>query len=155
MSDIIIRPARVDDRAFIHAQYEYVESNGAPAWRTPENSPYTDSWIDRVIQEEPADQAILVAVDAAGQRLGYVWVLSLTEFDAVVPHGHIAGVAVSSEAQGRGVGSQLVAAAEAWCRDQNLSEVTLHCYMGNEGAHRLYGRLGFEDEWYQMRKGLD
>jgi GNAT superfamily N-acetyltransferase len=61
---------------------------------------------------------------------------------------------VAEAARGSGVGSLLVAAAEAWCRDRGLPEVTLHCYLGNEGAHRLYQRLGYEDEWYRMRKGL-
>ena len=87
-------------------------------------------------------------------RLGYTWVLSLLEFDTIVPHGHIAGVGVAEEAQGSGVGSRLVEAAEGWCREKGLSEVTLHCYIGNRGAHRLYQRLGFENEWYHMRKGL-
>lgn len=154
MQQITIRPALVSDREFIHEQYEQVESNGAPQWRTAENSPYTDAWIDHVLTTQPEDQAILVAVDNTGRRMGYVWVLELLEFDAVVPHGHIAGVSVADHAQGRGIGSQLVDAAEAWCRERKLDEVTLHCYLGNRGAHRLYERLGFEDEWFHMRKGL-
>jgi ribosomal protein S18 acetylase RimI-like enzyme len=154
MPTITTRPANVSDIPFIREQYIHVEENGAPAWRQSGPSPYTDTWIEHVIEREPTDQAIFVAVDETGARLGYTWVLSLVDFDAVIPHGHIAGVGVSAEARGRGVGSILVAAAEEWCRNSGLGEVTLNCYVANEGAHRLYQRLGFENEWYHMRKGL-
>ncbi len=154
MTGITIRPAGASDIEFIREQYVFVEENGAPHWRHDGPSPYTDSWIEHVIEHVPGDQAIFVATEQDGTRLGYTWVLSLLDFDAVVPHGHIAGVGVAQIARGRGVGSLLIAAAEAWCRDRELTEVTLHCYIANEGAHRLYERLGFEDEWYHMRKGL-
>ncbi len=154
MPAIAIRPANETDIPFIREQYIRVEHTGAPHWREGAASPYTDAWIEEVIGKRPDDQAILVAVDEAGTRLGYTWVLTLTDFDAIEPRGHIAGVGVDAAAQGRGVGRALVAAAETWCRDQRLSEVTLHCYIGNERAHQLYEHLGFENEWYHMRKAL-
>ena len=125
----------------------------APRWRHDGPNPYTDAWIENVIA--PAGRPGDLRRHGRGwhpPRL--TWVLSLLEFDTVIPRGHIAGVGVAEAARGSGVGSLLVAAAEAWCRDRGLPEVTLHCYLGNEGAHRLYQRLGYEDEWYRMRKGL-
>jgi len=152
--EIIIRSANATDVPFIREQYVRVEETGAPPWRHDGPSPYTDAWIDDVIHNAPADQAILVSVDEAGNCLGYTWVLALTEFDAIEPRGHIAGVGVALEAAGRGVGRALIAAAEAWCRERGFAEVTLHCYIANKRAHRLYQHLGFEDEWYHMRKSL-
>jgi dTDP-4-amino-4,6-dideoxy-D-galactose acyltransferase len=154
MTGITIRSADASDIGFIREQYVFVEEYGAPHWRHDGRSPYTDTWIEHVIENAPEDQAIFVATVLNGTRLGYTWVLTLLEFDTIVPHGHIAGVGVAEAARGRGVGSLLVSAAESWCREQQLAEVTLHCYVANEGAHRLYERLGFEDEWYHMRKGL-
>ncbi len=154
MPTIDIRPASAADIPFIREQYVHVEETGAPPWRQGAPSPYTNAWIEDVIHNGPPGQAIFVAVDGSGVRLGYTWVLVLTEFDAIEPHGHVAGVAVAAEAAGRGVGRALIAAAEDWCREQGLSEVTLHCYLGNERAHRLYQHLGFEDEWHHMRKAL-
>ncbi len=127
MPDITIRPANAGDIPFIREQYVHVEETGAPPWRQAGPSPYTDAWIEDVVPNAPDEQAILVAIDESGNRLGYTWLLSLTEFDAIAPHGHIAGVAVGSEAAGQGVGRALIAAAEAWCREQGLTEVTLHC----------------------------
>ncbi len=154
MPAFVIRPAIAADIPFIREQYVHVEATGAPPWRQGAPSPYTDAWIEDVIHSAPPGQAIFVAAGDSGARLGYTWVLALTDFDAIEPHGHIAGVAVASEAAGRGVGRALIAAAEGWCRDQQLAEVTLHCYLGNERAHRLYQHLGFEDEWRHMRKAL-
>jgi dTDP-4-amino-4,6-dideoxy-D-galactose acyltransferase len=154
VESITIQPARAGDAAFIRQQYHDVEANGAPAWRDHDNSPYTDHWIDDVIANDPADQAVLVATGGDGEHLGYVWVLSLLDFDTVVPRGHIAGVGVAETARGMGVGARLVEAAEDWCRSKGLPEVTLHCYIGNTGAHRLYERLGYDDEWMRMRKSL-
>jgi ribosomal protein S18 acetylase RimI-like enzyme len=153
-SSITIRPARREDAHFIVEIYERVETTGAPAWRLEGPNPYTTAWIDHVIENAPADQAVLVAEDEHGSRLGYTWVLTLTEFDAIDPHGHIAGVGVAPEAEGRGVGRRLVTAAEEWCRDQSVREVTLHCYVGNERALALYEHLGFEKEWYRLNKIL-
>jgi ribosomal protein S18 acetylase RimI-like enzyme len=152
---VTIRPALAEDATFIRQQYHDVEANGAPSWRDHDNSPYTDQWIDDVIANDPTDQAVLVATTGDGEQLGYVWVLSLLDFDTVVPRGHIAGVGVSEAARGQGVGGLLVAAAEAWCIEQGLPEVSLHCYLGNTGAYRLYQRLGYQDEWIRMRKGLE
>lgn len=153
--DVFIRPATRDDIPFIEGIYELVEATGAPHWRQDGPSPYTTDWIEQLIANAPADQVLLVAEDQQQQRLGYTWALSLVDFDTIDPHGHIAGVGVAPAAEGRGIGSLLVAAAEDWCRRQGLREVTLHCYIANERAHRLYERLGFEDEWHHMRKALD
>lgn len=154
MPEITIRSAEYADIPFIIEQHVRVEQTGAPPWRRVGIGSHSGDWIENVICDDPGDQAVFVAVDETGDRLGYTWVLSLTEFDAAEPHGHIAEVGVAVAAQGRGAGRRLIAAAEDWCREHGLTEVTLHCYIGNERAHQLYEHLGFEDEWYRMRKGL-
>jgi dTDP-4-amino-4,6-dideoxy-D-galactose acyltransferase len=153
-TSISIRPACPADRDFILEIYERVEGTGAPSWREDEPSPYSVDWVDLNLTQSPDDQAILIAEDTDGTLLGYTWVLVLKDFDAEVPRGHIAGVGVASRSEGRGIGARLVEAAEDWCRKKELGEVTLHCYIANERAHQLYSRLGFENEWYRMRKSL-
>jgi len=155
-SSIAIRPAIPSDIAFITEMYELVEGTGAPHWRTDGSTPnpYSTDWITTYFERSPDNQMIFVAADERDAPLGYIWVLTLTDFDAHLPHGHIAGVAVSPHAGGKGIGRTLVGAAEVWCQSKQVAEITLHCYMGNERAHALYHHLGYEDEWYQMRKAL-
>jgi len=150
-----IRPATADDSAFIEELSRRVETTGAPAWHlNGDDVVHGIHWLAPVLAGQSDDQALLVAETPDGTRLGYTWVVTLTDFDMTTPHGHIANVGVAIGAEGQGVGSLLVRAGEDWCRSRGLSEVTLHVYMDNERAHRLYDRLGFQDQWYQMRKSL-
>lgn len=155
-SPVVIRPAIPSDIPFITEMYDLVEGTGAPPWRTDGSTPnpYSTDWIATYFDRTPDNQQVFVAADDHDAPLGYVWVLTLTDFDSHLPHGHIAGVAVAPHAGGKGIGRTLVEAAEVWCQSRQVGEVTLHCYIGNEKAHSLYLHLGYEDEWYQMRKAL-
>lgn len=79
-------------------------------------------------------------------------------------------IGVSPEAQGTGVGTALLAEGEALARERGLMRFTLYVATNNDGAKRLYQRLGFEergrvrsrvsrrlfgvDEWLYMVKPL-
>jgi ribosomal protein S18 acetylase RimI-like enzyme len=54
-----------------------------------------------------------------------------------------AGLAVLEAYRGRGIGSALIAAAEAWARDLGLDELRLEVADENADARRLYERLGY------------
>jgi GNAT superfamily N-acetyltransferase len=50
------------------------------------------------------------------------------------------------EAQrGRGIGTAIMAAAESMAAERGLHRMTIGVGVENEGARRLYGRLGYED----------
>lgn len=51
---------------------------------------------------------------------------------------------VLPEAQGRGVGGALLAELERRARARGCGKMTLEVHDSNEGAKRLYARLGFE-----------
>lgn len=57
-------------------------------------------------------------------------------------------VAVLSDHRGRGVGRQLLAAAESEARTRGACKLTLEVLSGNVTARRLYEALGFAD--YQL-----
>lgn len=58
---------------------------------------------------------------------------------------YISGIALLPEARGRGLGTRLMAAAEARARDLGLPRASLICFEMNEGAMRLYRRLGYRE----------
>lgn len=62
-------------------------------------------------------------------------------------HGslYVSGLAVLPEHRGRGLGTQLMAAAEARAVAEGLPRVSLICFERNEGAMRLYQRLGYRE----------
>ncbi len=85
------------------------------------------------------EPASLVALDKASGRLLGVCLSSLVAFDV----GHITQVCVSPEAQGRGVGYELVRRAAGAFGRANCRAVSLTVTAANLDAVRLYGRMGF------------
>ncbi len=79
------------------------------------------------------------AVARAGERIvGYAGVF------LVGAEADVQTVAVSNEAQGRGVGRRLVEALASRARDAHASALHLEVRADNEPALALYDRLGFE-----------
>lgn len=59
------------------------------------------------------------------------------------PEGWIGGVGVVPEHRGKGLGKELMLAAEDLCRKKGAGEVTLEVIEGNVAAQRLYEKLGY------------
>lgn len=62
------------------------------------------------------------------------------------------GIGVLDGWRGRGVGRALIAAAEAWARDEGLEILVLEVAAENEGASRLYDRLGYRPVSHELAK---
>jgi len=58
---------------------------------------------------------------------------------------YICGVALFPDARGQGVGSQFMRLAEEQAREKNLNKLSLIVFEQNEGAKRLYERLGYSE----------
>ncbi|HET8785965.1 MAG TPA: GNAT family N-acetyltransferase [Candidatus Limnocylindrales bacterium] len=65
------------------------------------------------------------------------------------------GISVAPGWQGRGVGSALMLAGEAWARAQGAERMVLDLAANNTGAQRLYERLGYEVEAIAMDKAIE
>jgi ribosomal protein S18 acetylase RimI-like enzyme len=75
-------------------------------------------------------------------------------WEAEHPWGSIDDVIVRADLRERGIGRQLLTAAEAWARERGAPEIRLSVGEYNRDAIRLYERLGFETIRRQMRKRL-
>ena len=65
---------------------------------------------------------------------------------------------VSAKYRGKGLGTALVRTAEKYAEDKNAPAAVLHVEKSNEGAYRLYKRLGYEvcaDEGSRLRMKKD
>ncbi|MEM7224202.1 MAG: GNAT family N-acetyltransferase [Pseudomonadota bacterium] len=58
---------------------------------------------------------------------------------------YISSVAIYPDHRGRGAGQRLLAAAHRRAQTLGLGRVSLICFEGNEGAMRLYRRLGYRE----------
>lgn len=88
---------------------------------------------------------IFAALDEDGRVVGVaVCFRGYSTFKAR-PLLNIHDVAVLQECRGRGVGTALLAAVERKARADGCCKLTLEVLDDNEGARRLYDRLGFGD----------
>jgi ribosomal protein S18 acetylase RimI-like enzyme len=149
-----VRLARPDDAVFVMEMAPRAAA-GAPPWRNLNQLAETQRhWVGEAMQAQREAEAMLVAEDALGRRLGFVYAVPATDFFTGEEHGHVSDIAVAPEAEGRGVGRALMAAAEAWARARGYRALSLHVFVGNDGARAFYERLGYEDELLRMRKHL-
>jgi aminoglycoside 6'-N-acetyltransferase len=65
------------------------------------------------------------------------------------------GLAVAPDWRGRGVGTALMDAAEAWAKAEGAERMILDLAANNTGALRLYERLGYEVHGLEMDKAIE
>ena len=113
---------------------------------------YLDGWMRK-------GDAGLIATSPAGGPLGAAWYRLFSPeapgygfIDAQTPE---LAVAMTYEARGRGIGTQLMRALLMLAHKQKHKQISLACDLKNAGAYRFYERLGFkvvdkDEEVYKM-----
>jgi aminoglycoside 6'-N-acetyltransferase len=159
--DFTIRPATPDDEpALVGLEHESAIHHAAvdpKRWRVPD--PEAIAAYRRKRQAADPDGASLVAV-ADGRVIGMVELLRRGGVPdpgaARTPNPAVdIGLSVAEDWRGRGVGTALMAAAEAWARAHGATRMILDLAAANDGARRLYDRLGYEVHGLLMDKPLD
>ena len=153
---LTIRPARHDDEAFLVDLLPRLADFPLPAWRTTEEIAHGDRQILLdALHGKVEHSAILVAeLSPAGQRAGYVFGTTKHDYFTRAAHAHVEVIAVTPEAERRGVARALMDAIEHWARRRGYRHVTLNVFDRNTRAKALYDSLGYELETVHYRKAL-
>lgn len=152
---IAVREAVPADREFILATASRLGEFGAPPWRTAEEIVAGEiRTLQRHLFLASPSEALLVAQDRSGRRLGFVFLESLKDYFRGENHGHVGILAVAAEAEGRGTGRALLEAAESWARTRGYRFMTLNVFERNRRAREVYERAGYAPETLRYRKGL-
>jgi ribosomal protein S18 acetylase RimI-like enzyme len=80
------------------------------------------------------------------QPVGYLVCLLIEAgptFNLGAVYGEVDSLSVTAEARGEGVGSRLLEACGAAVHERGISYWSIGIVAGNDGAQRLYERLGF------------
>ena len=88
-----------------------------------------------------ADHALFVA-ESEGRVVGWLQVSVPRIFEAP-RQAEIAGLVVDEDARGRGIGSALLEAAQAWACERECSALRVRSNILRERAHAFYRRAGF------------
>jgi GNAT superfamily N-acetyltransferase len=127
-----IRPVRENDAARIadlNAQLGYPASEDQVAARIK-------------LLAASANDTILVATDEGEQAIGWIHLRGFNSLHGD-PTAEICGMVVDAEHRSRGVGTQLMAAAEEWARVRDFGLIRVRSNAVRKDAHRFYQRLGF------------
>ncbi len=151
-----LRPSQPADREEIVQIAQRITEFGLPPWRDPLKA---REWHDRATEEifqenEPGD-ATLVAEAQSGGLLGFVTLRTNRDFQTGEEQGYVSDFAVSEQAEGRGVASALMAAAEEWARERGYRCLALDVFAMNLRARAFYARSGFAEQNLKLIKVLD
>jgi GNAT superfamily N-acetyltransferase len=133
------------------------DAAGAARLATQLGYPSTPVQIERRFQAlgESPDARVLIAEGPDGAILGWIHVFGkrLLVSD---PYAEIGGLVVDEAARGRGVGSALMASAEAWARERRYEVVSVPSNVIRVEAHEFYKSRGYQvlKSQYKLRKRL-
>jgi GNAT superfamily N-acetyltransferase len=126
---------------------------GPPPWRDVRvmDAAVAAQWARELASPTPGS-AFLVAEDALGSPVGFVWLKTERDYFIDMPVGHVIDIAVTKAGEGRGIGRALLDAADRWAEANGYPWLTLHVFEGNDRARRVYEKHGYVPEWTRMLK---
>jgi GNAT superfamily N-acetyltransferase len=150
-----VRPGDAGDRAAVLALVPRLRAFGPSTLRPPEALDAAERrTLDRFFDAPPAGTRLWVAAGADGAVLGAAYAEPAADYFTREPHGHLGILAVAAGAEGRGVGSALIAAVERWAAEQGYRFVTLNVFATNARATALYERAGYRPDTVRYVKEL-
>lgn len=142
-----IRPAQPTDRDFVLSMADRLVSFDVPAFRSKAEFAEGDRRaLAEWFRQTKPDEALFIA-ELDGQPAGCAYLVTLVDFFTERPHAHLSVLAVTAEAEGRGVGSALLDYSQAWARQRGSDHLTLNSLVSNARARAFYERRGFAGEY--------
>ena len=118
-----------------------------PAWREkPELVAGDRRALEQWFEAPKADEAMFIA-EVDGRAAGCAYLVTLIDYFNERPHAHLSVLAVSADAEGRGVGTALIDRSVAWAKERGSDRLTLSALVTNSRARALYERKGFGGEY--------
>jgi GNAT superfamily N-acetyltransferase len=147
VSQVTIRAAQPGDRIFVLDLAERLVSFDVPHWREkPELVEGDRRALAQWFEARKNDEALFIA-EIDGVAAGCAFLVTLVDYFNERPHAHLSVLAVTAEAEGKGVGSALLDQSIAWAKDRKSDRLTLSALVTNARARALYERKGFAGEY--------
>jgi GNAT superfamily N-acetyltransferase len=147
-----VRPATDADASFVIGLAPRLGET-QPLWRERgEVAIGTARALSRALATPRDDEAVLIAEDGAGTSVGFLYIVTASDFFTNEPVAHVSELALARD--GTGAGAALMRAAEAWALERGARYVSLHVNARNERARAFYERLGYDLEWHRLNKRM-
>lgn len=145
----VLRHARPADAEPLAHLYAAVRAEGR--WLvTPPNAVSPPSEALFIAELIRADASAVVVAEASGEIVGNA--LVMTDRDVSSRHVGVLSVTVADGWRDVGLGTALVAAAQAWVQDRGLTRLALSVFPDNARAIAVYTRAGFVREGIRRRQ---
>ena len=151
---VAIRSATQADRRALDRLADRLADFDRPEWRSREEIADGDRRALHDALDHPRDGTDLFVAELNGAIAGCLLLWTLQDYFSHRRHAHVSVIAVTKEAEGKGVGRALMAHADAWARARGHDTITLSVFAGNDRAQRLYEGVGYETEMRRMSKRL-
>lgn len=137
-----VRLAQLDDAYDVETLFEILDAYArGPGGQSAPLSDLARENLGPGLRDHP--NAFVLFGELSGRVVGAaVCVWSYSTF-AGKPSVNLHDFSVLPEAQGRGVGTALLAELERRARERGCAKLTLEVHASNESAKRLYARFGF------------
>jgi len=161
---LILRPAEPTDEAFLQSLNDETSDsfqNAAPFLPVPQGAASAKGYIEFLNKAllgcivclpppiAPETTPAVTAPDSTANKPIPIGVISLMAIEANLAHHRSTslGLQIAPPYQGQGYGSEVILWALDWAfRHANLHRVGIGAFAYNEGAWKLYERLGFVHE---------
>jgi len=126
--------------------------------RYPDGASIVDAYIPDVLKRSERYEGHILVADVGGEIAGYamIWARVPPEDieDGDFECGRLADLVVREKYRGRGIGSRLIAEAEAYARARGVRYLRLGVLDRNSSARALYKSLGYSNCLIEMEKDL-
>ena len=115
---------------------------------------YVDMLLQMVFEKEGCTLVAVDGVDIVGCSVCILERQSDTDLLEVYPvlDGRIVELVVRRGMRGRGIGTALMQAAEAFCKNRGCDGIRVEVFSPNTDARRLYEKLGYSERIVDMLK---
>lgn len=153
--EFTVRGARPDDGDAMLALMPRLAEFDVPGHRDPEDLWRDDEALLRKWVAGDADDCFVhIAENSNGVALGMTLVRIRPDVLSHEHSSHLEVIAVSKEAEGKGVAQALLTAAETEAAKQGALTMTLHVISTNSRARKFYERVGYYGEMIRYIKSL-
>jgi GNAT superfamily N-acetyltransferase len=139
-----------NERLIVEFAKEKVDSGNWPSEGALERSAKENARDLPQGLDTPGHDIFVGLVD--GEEVGVLWLF--TDPALKTPETMIYDIEIVEQYRGKGLGRELLTAAEEWCADHSIGLLKLHVFAKNTTAVSLYESAGFEATNINMAKRI-
>jgi len=126
--------------------------------RMPSGADIVDKYIPQMLERCKECQGIILVAEVDGDVAGYATVFAKVRSeeleDGGIEFGLVSDLVVTKDFRGRGLGRQLLEAAESYARASDVNWLRIGMLAGNQSARNLYTSMGFSNLYVELEKDL-